>query len=126
MEEPKSAVDVIGRPRIQRWPSRAGALGAPGLIGLLMWLWPFGLGGGMPVGGDVTQFFLGLMSVLSTSLGEHRLPAWNEFGGTASRGSARARWGVFYLLTCFCTDASALNGLTWPAWCSIHCGEGSA
>ncbi len=34
-------------------------------VGVLAWLWPIGIGGKMPVGGDVTHFFLGLMGVLS-------------------------------------------------------------
>ena len=46
--------------------TRAGLLGAllALLVGLIVWLWPIGFGGRMPVGGDVTQFSLGLMAVL--------------------------------------------------------------
>ncbi|MGD0045266.1 MAG: hypothetical protein ABSE84_33520, partial [Isosphaeraceae bacterium] len=40
------------------------------MAGLLLWLWPIGVGGKMPVGGDVTQFFLGLMGVLGSALRE--------------------------------------------------------
>ena len=38
------------------------------VAGLLAWLWPIGIGGKMPVGGDVTQFFIGLMGFLGESL----------------------------------------------------------
>ena len=44
------------------------------MAALLAWLWPIGIGGGMPVGGDVTQFFLGLMGFLSDALREGELP----------------------------------------------------
>ncbi len=34
------------------------------VVAVLAWLWPIGIGGQMPVGGDVTQFFIGLMGFL--------------------------------------------------------------
>ena len=92
--EPKSAVDVPN----MRKPTRAEAIAAVLALvaGLLVWLWPFGLGGGMPVGGDVTQFFLGLMSVLSESLAERRLPVWNDLWGYGFPGIGESQMGVFY------------------------------
>lgn len=90
MKEPIAAVEI---------PKR----GTPALVavlaliaGLLVWLWPFGLGGGMPVGGDVTQFFLGLMSVLSESLAERRPPVWNDLWGYGFPGIGESQMGVFY------------------------------
>ena len=53
------------------------ALGAL-LVGLLVWLWPIGVGGRMPVGGDVTQFSIGLMAVLGRAIRSGRLPLWND------------------------------------------------
>ncbi len=66
------------------------------LIGLLIWLWPIGLGGRMPVGGDVTQFFLGLMAVLGTSLREGHLPVWNGLWGFGFPGLGESQMGVYY------------------------------
>ena len=56
---------------------------------LLAWLWPIGIGGKMPVGGDVTQFFLGLMGFLSESLRDGRLPVWNDLWGYGFPGPGR-------------------------------------
>src|SRR4051812_11975476 len=66
------------------------------LAGLLVWLWPIGAGGAMPVGGDVTQFFLGLMGVLSSSLREGRLPIWNDLWGYGFPGIGESQMGVYY------------------------------
>ncbi len=66
------------------------------LVGILAWLWPIGIGGMMPVGGDVTQFFMGLMGVLHESLRDGRLPAWNDLWGYGFPGLAESQMGVFY------------------------------
>ncbi|MGC8638647.1 MAG: hypothetical protein ACP5XB_02075 [Isosphaeraceae bacterium] len=66
------------------------------LAGLLAWLWPIGLGGKMPVGGDVTQFFIGLMGVLSRSLAAGRLPLWNDLWGFGFPGIGESQMGVYY------------------------------
>ncbi len=50
---------------IASWLKTTGALVLAVVAGLLAWLWPIGFGGMMPVGGDVTQFFLGVMGALS-------------------------------------------------------------
>ncbi len=50
----------------------------------------------MPVGGDVTQFFLGLMGFLSESLRDGRLPVWNDLWGYGFPGLAESQMGVFY------------------------------
>jgi hypothetical protein len=63
---------------------------------LLAWLWPIGLGGMMPVGGDVTQFFLGLMGFLGESLRVGRVPVWNDLWGYGFPGVAESQLGVFY------------------------------
>ena len=70
----------------------AGAL----LVGLLVWLWPIGVGGRMPVGGDVTQFSLGLMAVLGRAIRAGRLPLWNDLWGYGFPGLAESQMGVFY------------------------------
>jgi len=66
------------------------------VAGLLAWLWPIGMGGKMPVGGDVTQFFLGVMGVLSESLREGRLAVWNDLWGYGFPGLAESQMGVYY------------------------------
>ena len=66
------------------------------VAGLLVWLWPIGIGGRMPVGGDVTQFFLGLMAFYGNSLAEGRLPVWNDLWGYGFPGLAESQMGVFY------------------------------
>jgi hypothetical protein len=66
------------------------------VVVLLAWLWPIGIGGKMPVGGDVTQFFIGLMGFLSESLREGRLPVWNDLWGFGFPGVAESQMGVFY------------------------------
>jgi hypothetical protein len=50
----------------------------------------------MPVGGDVTQFFLGLMGVLTGSLAEGRLPIWNDLWGYGFPGIGESQMGVYY------------------------------
>ena len=56
---------------------------------LLAWLWPIGIGGKMPVGGDVTQFSLGLMGFLRESLRAGELPVWNDLWGYGFPGPGR-------------------------------------
>jgi hypothetical protein len=60
------------------------------------WLWPLGVGGRMPVGGDVTQFSIGLMAVLHRALRAGRLPLWNDLWGFGFPGVAESQMGVFY------------------------------
>jgi hypothetical protein len=64
--------------------------------GLLIWLWPIGLGGRMPVGGDVTQFSLGLMAVLAAAIRAGRLPIWNDLWGYGFPGLAESQMGCYY------------------------------
>src|SRR4051812_34886814 len=66
------------------------------LAALSIWLWPIGLGGKMPVGGDVTQFSIGLMAVLGRALKSGRLPLWNDLWGFGFPGLAESQMGVFY------------------------------
>ncbi len=82
------------------WISRGFRMGVAGgltvVLVLIAWLWPIGIGGKMPVGGDVTQFFIGLMSFLSESLRQSRLPVWNDLWGYGFPGVAESQMGVFY------------------------------
>ena len=66
------------------------------VLAVVAWLWPIGIGGKMPVGGDVTQFFIGLMGFLSESLRRGRLPVWNDLWGYGFPGVAESQMGVFY------------------------------
>src|SRR5580704_11499788 len=66
------------------------------MVGILAWLWPIGIGGMMPLGGDVTQFFLGLMTFYSELLERGRLPVWNDLWGYGFPGLAESQMGVFY------------------------------
>src|SRR5262245_39895911 len=66
------------------------------MLGLAAWLWPFGLGGRMPVGGDVTQFSIGLMAVLHRAIRAGRLPLWNDLWGFGFPGLAESQMGVYY------------------------------
>jgi hypothetical protein len=50
----------------------------------------------MQVGGDVTQFFMGLMGELSSSLHGGRLPVWNDLWGYGFPGLAESQMGVYY------------------------------
>jgi hypothetical protein len=65
-------------------------------FGIAAWLWPIGFGGQMPVGGDVTQFSLGLMAVLRDSIRSARLPIWNDLWGYGFPGLAESQMGVYY------------------------------
>lgn len=75
-----------------------GRFAANGLLvmGLLAWLWPVGLGGRMPVGGDTTQFSLGLMAELARAIRSGRLPLWNDLWGYGFPGLAESQMGVYY------------------------------
>jgi len=66
------------------------------IAGMLFWLWPIGVGRKMPVGGDVTQFFLGLMGVLGSALRQGRLPVWNDLWGYGFPGISESQMGVYY------------------------------
>lgn len=63
---------------------------------LLVWLWPIGPGGKMPVGGDATSFSIGLMAVLRNAIRAGRLPLWNDLWGYGFPGVAESQMGVFY------------------------------
>lgn len=65
-------------------------------LGIAAWLWPIGFGGRMPVGGDVTQFSLGLMAVLRDAIRSARLPIWNDLWGYGFPGLAESQMGVYY------------------------------
>ena len=72
-------------------------LGPAALVAaLVVWLWPIGIGGRMPVGGDVTQFSIGLMAVLGRALRAGRLPLWNDLWGYGFPGVGESQMGVFY------------------------------
>jgi hypothetical protein len=60
------------------------------------WLWPVGFGGKMLVGGDATEFSMGLMAFLRESLRAGRLPLWNDLWGFGFPGLAESQMGVFY------------------------------
>jgi len=79
-----------------QWFKTTGAGVLAVVAGLLAWLWPIGIGGKMPLGGDVTQFFLGVMGVLSESLREGRLAVWNDLWGYGFPGLAESQMGVYY------------------------------
>ena len=66
------------------------------LAALAGWLWPIGVGGRMPAGGDVTQFQLGLMAVLARAIRAGRLPLWNDLWGYGFPGIAESQMGAFY------------------------------
>ncbi len=66
-------------------------------VGVLAWLWPIGLGGKMPVGGDVTQFSIGLMAELARAIHDGRIPFWNDLWGYGFPGLAESQMGVYYL-----------------------------
>lgn len=91
---PNSAVDVPSGGKHSRKVTALATLAMVAM--LLIWLWPFGLGGGIPVGGDVTQFFLGLMSFFSESLAARRIPVWNDLWGYGFPGIGESQMGVFY------------------------------
>jgi hypothetical protein len=63
---------------------------------LAAWLWPIGIGGQMPAGGDVTRFFLGLMGFLTQELQAGRLPVWNDLWGYGFPAVGESQMGVFY------------------------------
>ena len=82
------------QPADGRW-GRVGPLVAM-VAGVLAWLWPIGLGGAMPVGGDPTQFSIGLMAFLRSSIRAGRLPLWNDLWGFGFPGLAESQMGVYY------------------------------
>ena len=126
--------------RIRGWNSYVGTKhGGPALlmllVGLLFWLWPIGIGGKMPVGGDVTQFFLGLMGVLTAALREARLPVWNDLWGYGFPGIGESQMGVYYpphlllyglLPTEYAYVASLLVHTFWGALGAWWAARGSA
>jgi hypothetical protein len=50
----------------------------------------------MPVGGDVTQFSIGLMAVLARAVRAGRIPLWNDLWGHGFPAVAESQMGVFY------------------------------
>ncbi len=66
------------------------------IVVMIAWAWPIGVGGAMPVGGDVTGFFIGLFGFLGESLRAGRLPVWNDLWGYGFPGLAESQMGVYY------------------------------
>jgi hypothetical protein len=105
---------------------RDDAIGLAALAAWVMaWLWPIGAGGRMPVGGDVTQFQIGLMGEYDRALAEGRLPLWNANWGFGFPGLAESQMGVYYpphvvLYGLFNTETaytiSLVAHLIWAAW----------
>jgi len=95
------------------------------LAGMLAWLWPIGVGGKMLVGGDVTEFSIGLMAVLHRSIRAGRLPLWNDLWGYGFPGVAESQMGVFYpphviLFGLFSTEtAHTANLVLHTLWCAL-------
>ena len=95
------------------------------MAGVLAWLWPIGLGGRMPVGGDATQFSIGLMAFLGSALRSGRLPLWNDLWGFGFPGLAESQMGVYYpphllLYGLFPTEAAYLASLVLHTlWAAI-------
>lgn len=77
-----------------RWSAAAPIAGM--VAGVLAWLWPVGLCGKMPVGGDVTQFSIGLLAFLRNSTRAGRLPLWNDLWGFGFPALAESQMGVYY------------------------------
>src|SRR5262245_47678432 len=97
-----------------------------------LWLAPITLLGDMPVGGDVTSFFLPLMSYYRQALTEGRVPLWNELWGFGFPFVAESQAGVFYpphllLYRLFETEtAYSLNIVLHQllaAWFAYFCGR---
>ena len=63
---------------------------------VMIWLAPLTLLGQMPIGGDVTSFFLPLMSCYREALLQGRIPLWNELWGYGFPMLAESQAGVFY------------------------------
>src|SRR3954467_3735726 len=83
MRRPGNALETIGPPL---------ALA----VAVSAWLWPIGLGGRMPVGGDVTQFSMGLMATLGRALRAGQIPLWNDQWGFGFPGLAESQMGYYY------------------------------
>src|SRR5262245_20600726 len=66
------------------------------LAGLTVWLWPLGVGGRMPVGGDVTAFQIGLMAESQRAIRAFRVPRWNANCCYGLPGLAESQMGVYY------------------------------
>src|SRR5262249_20269716 len=58
--------------------------------------WPIGIGGSMPVGGDVTRFSIGLMAEFGRALQAGRLPIWNDLWGYGFPGIGESQMGGYY------------------------------
>ena len=82
----------------QRWDSRVSRVVLLFflILGIATWLWPIGFGGMQPIGGDVTQFSMGLMAVLQDSIRSAQLPTWNDLWGFGYPGIGESQTGVYY------------------------------
>jgi hypothetical protein len=82
-----SARDGSTRP-VVLWAALAGIV--------CVWLAPITLAGRMPIGGDVTSFFLPLMAYYRQALCDGRVPFWTELWGYGFPMLAESQVGVFY------------------------------
>jgi hypothetical protein len=79
----------------------------------------------MPVGGDVTQFSMGLMAFLGSSLRAGRLPIWNDLWGYGFPGIGESQIGAFYpphvlLYRILSVEAAYTTSLVvHTAWCGL-------
>ena len=97
------------------------------LLGLGAWLWPIGLGGRMPVGGDVTQFSIGPDGRAGRGDPLGPAPALERpLGIRLPRRSPRARWGSSTRRTSSSTASSRSRRPIRPAWSCTPSGEASA
>ena len=123
----KSIVDEVSAlirepdlPQTRQTPAATGLM----IVGILAWLWPIGLGGRMPVGGDVTQFSIGLMAEFGRAIRSGRIPYWNDLWGFGFPGLAESQMGVYYPphLACF-TGSCRLRLPTRSASSGIRSGR---
>jgi hypothetical protein len=97
-----------------------------------LWLWPITLAGRMPLGGDVTSFFLPLMEQYRRALVAGEIPFWNELWGYGFPTLAESQTGVFYpphlvLFRLFETESAySINlvvHLVLAGWFAYWCGR---
>ena len=89
--EPAAVGPTESPARTGRWLVRGGMV-----VAVMGWLWPIGAGGQIPVGGDATQFSMGLMAFLRESLRVGRWPLWNDLWGFGFPALAESQMGVYY------------------------------
>ncbi len=97
------------------------------------WFWPITIAGRRPIGGEITSYYFPKLSYYDRSLGQGRLPLWNEQSDFGAPALGEGQIGQFYPLhlmlhslfdTWSAIAASMVLHFVLAAWFAFLCARG--